>query len=122
MCNLVIKMEQKAKDMFYTTCKTLGVTPMRTVLIMIKKFANGEFDAMPIIKTYKEFYEDNKDCRTQRLLKYRIDGGQAFRIHQKRKKDDIKGKSKKKLIKKILAIDVPDKDVTSASLEFWKSR
>lgn len=84
--NLVIRIEKDQKKEFYTTCKTLGVSPMRTTLILIRKFARGSIDALPIIKEYKEYKDNDVNLRSVRLVKYRINGDKAHKINRERKK------------------------------------
>lgn len=83
--NLVIRIEKADKKEFYTTCKTLGVSPMRTTIILIRKFARGSIDALPIIKEYKDYKDNDSNLRSVRLAKYRIDGDKAHKINRERK-------------------------------------
>lgn len=85
--NLVIRIEKELKKEFYLTCKTLGVSPMRTTLILIRKFARGSIDALPIIQEYKEYKDNDTNLRTVRLAKYRIDGDKAHKINKEKKHD-----------------------------------
>ena len=58
---------------------------MRTMLILMDRFGDGKIDALPIIEDYKTFKGDEKITKTNRILKYRIDGKQAYKINSKNK-------------------------------------
>jgi len=87
--NIIVRIEEKDKKEFYLTCKSLNITPMRAILILIRKFATGSIDALPIIKEYKEFKDEDMNQRSIRLTKYRIDGKQAYKINKEKKDADI---------------------------------
>jgi len=59
---------------------------MRVVLILVERFGNGKIDALPIIEDYKDFKATDKTKKIDRLLKYRIDGTEAYKINKKNKK------------------------------------
>jgi antitoxin component of RelBE/YafQ-DinJ toxin-antitoxin module len=84
--NLIVRIEDIAKKEFYTTCKSLGISPMRTCLILIRNFARGRIDALPIIKEYKEFKANDMNDRVVRMTKYRIDGNEAYKLNKERNK------------------------------------
>lgn len=88
--NIVIKIENKLKDSFYKSCYSLNITPMRAILILIERFNTGNINAMPIVEDYKSFKEKDREDKLFRLLKYRIDGKEAYEINSKRKIDETK--------------------------------
>lgn len=88
LVNMVVKVDKKVKQSFYHLCHSLNLTPMRTMLILIERFANGQIDATPIMSDYATFKEREKITKTNRILKYRIDGGKAYAINQIRKEKE----------------------------------
>lgn len=87
--NLVIKIEKNLKKEYYTTCNSLGIKPMRATLILIEHFAKGKINALPILEEYKTFRYSDKDRKIIRLLKNRINGDKAFKIHKKKQDADL---------------------------------
>ena len=83
--NIVIKIDKTIKEKFYDICHSFNITPMRTILILISRFADGKIDALPIIEDYKAFKEQEVINKTQRILKYRIDGSSAYKINKAKK-------------------------------------
>jgi antitoxin component of RelBE/YafQ-DinJ toxin-antitoxin module len=86
--SISVKIRTKLKANFYLVCKSLDITPMRTILILIERFSDGKIDAMPIVEDYKNFDVQDKLDRKNRMLVYRIDGGKAYRLNQKNKNDN----------------------------------
>lgn len=82
---IALRIEKVLKNDFYNICRSFSMTPMRTILILIKRFAEGHIDALPIIEEYKVFKTDEIDRKTQRILRHRIDGKQAYKINAKKK-------------------------------------
>lgn len=85
LVNIVLKVDKQIKKKFYDLCYSLKITPMRTMLILMDRFGDGKIDALPIIEDYKTFKGDEKITKTNRILKYRIDGKQAYKINSKNK-------------------------------------
>lgn len=83
--NIVLKVDKEQKKKFYDLCHGFNMTPMRTMLILMDRFSDGKLDAMPILQEYKEFKASETDRKSQRLLRYRIDGNQAYKINKKNK-------------------------------------
>jgi len=75
--NLVTKIKPELKKTYYDLCHSIGLTPMRTTLILIERFASGKIDALPVLQNYKDWKYTEKYAKTKRLLKYRIDGSES---------------------------------------------
>lgn len=82
---ILIETTKEVKKVFYSNCYSLGVTPMRIILILMKRFIEGQINVMPILEDYEEFKNEDIKNRTQRLLVNRIDGDKAHRINIKKK-------------------------------------
>lgn len=87
--NLVIRIEKQEKKEFYLTCKSLGISPMRTTIILIRKFARGSIDALPIIEEYKQYKANDINERTINLIKSRIDGRKAHKLNKEKKNANL---------------------------------
>lgn len=85
LVNIVLRLDKAIKKKFYDLCHSLKITPMRTMLILMDRFADGKIDALPIVEDYKNFKNSETDKKSQRLLKYRIDGKKAYQINKKNK-------------------------------------
>lgn len=85
LVNIVLRLDKAIKKKFYDLCHSLKITPMRTMLILMDRFADGKIDALPIVEDYKNFKNNETDKKSQRLLKYRIDGKKAYQINKKNK-------------------------------------
>lgn len=86
--NVVIKIAPQVKKRFYDLCKSLGLTPMRTILILIERFASGKIDALPILEDFKQFKATEKSNKVKRILKYRVSGTEAYKINKERKEEE----------------------------------
>lgn len=82
--NLLLSLPKKDKEEFYKLCKTLELKPMRVILILMGKFVDGTIDAMPVIQAFKDYKEGDISNKTIMLLKNRITGKQAYKIHMER--------------------------------------
>lgn len=85
LVNIVLKVDKVIKKKFYDLCHELKITPMRTMLILMERFARGKIDALPVIEDFRRFKSEENQRKTQRILKYRIDGKQAYKINRKKK-------------------------------------
>jgi len=90
LVNIVLKVDKKVKKKFYDLCYSLNLTPMRTMLILMDRFADGKIDAMPILEDFKNFKAEEKIRKSKRILKYRIDGDIAYKINKRNKKKEEK--------------------------------
>lgn len=81
---LILTLPKQDKEEFYKLCKLLEMKPMRVLLILMGKFVNGEIDALPIIKEFKAYKQQDFSNRGIRLLKNRINGKQAYNIHKEK--------------------------------------
>jgi antitoxin component of RelBE/YafQ-DinJ toxin-antitoxin module len=93
---MFLKFDEKVKTNFDNICHSLGIKPMRVVMVLIERFGLGQIDAMPIIEDCKKFNETDIQLKTNRLLTHRINGKQAHEIHKTKhltnsiKSDNIK--------------------------------
>ena len=60
LVNIVLKVDEDIKKKFYKLCYSLNITPMRTMLILMDRFASGKIDAMPILEDYKLFKTEDQ--------------------------------------------------------------
>jgi antitoxin component of RelBE/YafQ-DinJ toxin-antitoxin module len=90
MKNIVLKINSVDKESFYCKCEELNMTPMRVMIIMMEKFAQGKIDSEAIFERYKQFKKQEVDNKIKRIIKYRIDGGKAYQISNRKKQQDLK--------------------------------
>jgi hypothetical protein len=79
---MLLSLTEEIKNNFKIVCKSLGTKPMRTVLILMERFGNGQIDALPILEDYKKYTQADIQLKTNRLLTHRINGKQAHEIHK----------------------------------------
>ena len=79
---LLIILDKKLKDKFYGFCHELKMTPMRTIIILIQLFIEGQINSKEVLSRYNSFYQVIHQDRLKNLKENRVSGDVAHKINK----------------------------------------